>query len=455
MISSELLDTVRPLVDRFHAAGRQLFLVGGIVRDELLSAKSRSWSDIDLATDARPEETKRIVAPLADAVWNQGERFGTIGCRIAGEAIEITTFRGEAYEASSRKPLVVFENALERDLARRDFTINAMAADASTGELHDPFDGRADLVARRLRTPLGADSSFGDDPLRMLRAARFLARFALDADADILEAIERQRGRLVIVSAERVRDELQKLLVVDDPTRGLRFLFDHRLLDRWLPELSELNAVSDDRDLAHTLAVVAGCPPTALVRIAALLHDVVPDDTDVVPDVTAGAHEALSAACAAVRLRDLHFATDDLRSIHTLIALHHRLDHPVDDWAAPAVRRVLLDAGDLIEPLVLLSRANASARDETAARRAVGSIEAFLRARDALGETAADLVPELDGNDVMAILGLAPGPQVGIARAFLCDLRIEHGPLGRERAADALRIWWSESPHTTERDRSV
>ena len=449
MISSELLATVRPLVDRFHDAGRQLFLVGGIVRDEFLSGGSRSWTDIDLATDARPEETKRIVAPIADAVWTQGERFGTIGCRVAGELIEITTFRGEAYELSSRKPLVVFEQALESDLARRDFTINAMAADAATGELHDPFDGRADLVARRLRTPLGADTSFGDDPLRMLRAARFLARFALKADDDIIEAIERQRGRLVIVSAERVRDELHKLLAVDDPTRGLRFLFDHRLLDRWLPELSESIAAVHGRDRERTLAVVAACSPTTVVRLAALFLDMVPDDA-------AGAHEVLSAARAATRLRELRHATDDIDSVCTLIALHHRLDQAGEDWTAPAVRRVLLDAGELIEQLVVLSRAHASAYDDDpAARQAVASIEAFVRARDLLGETAADVVPELDGAEIMAILGIASGPAVGAARVFLRELRIEQGPLGRDRVAEALRVWWAAADGSREPDRRV
>jgi poly(A) polymerase len=442
VISEALLALVRPLADRFAAEGHELYLVGGIVRDELRAKGQRTWVDIDLTTDAVPDEILRLVRPLAQAVWTQGARFGTIGCRIGATPFEITTYRGEAYDPSSRKPQVRFSTSLMDDLARRDFTINAIAADARDGALHDPFGGQADLTARLLRTPMGADLSFSDDPLRMLRAARFLARFELSAAPDIDAAIERQRDRLRIVSAERVRDELHKLLSVDDPTRGLLFLVDHGLLDRWIPELRGLHDVHDpadgDRDvLAQVIDTVRRCPPEPVLRMAALVHDLGKAD-GVLAD-----HSARGARLVEERLRELRHAGDDTRAIVRLVALHHRLDDHPGGWSAPAVRRLLVDAGPYLEDLLTLVSANVDARDDRAvAAERRQSVRAFVEARSELGETAADQQPELGGSAVMAVLGVLPGPVVGEAQAFLRELRIERGPIGRDAAVAALRDWF-------------
>jgi poly(A) polymerase len=443
VISAELLAIVRPLAGRFQAAGHGLYLVGGIVRDEILAPGAGTWVDIDLTTDAHPGEIKRLVQPVADAVWTQGERFGTIGCRIDATPFEITTFRGEAYDPASRKPVVSFSTSLAEDLARRDFTINAIAADATTGAIHDPYDGRAHLAARELRTPLGADRSFSDDPLRMLRAARFLARFDLVAASDIDGAIARRRDRLSIVSAERVRDELHKLLAVPDPTRGLRFLVEHRLLDRWLPELRLLAGVHDPTDggwdaFTHTVEVVRRCPPETTLRLAALLHDAAKSDP------SAPNHAAMGAALAERRLRELRHASEDVRAITRLVALHHRLDDDLGGWPAPAVRRVLVDAADDLDALVLLAEANAVARgDRATIAERQRTCAAFGAARRALGEEAHEQRPALDGVAVMAELGVRPGPVVGEAQQFLLELRLERGAMPRDEVLAELRRWFT------------
>ena len=441
MISAALLEIVRPLAERFRDDDRQLFLVGGIVRDELLAHGTHAWADIDLATDARPEDTKRLVASLASAVWNQGERFGTIGCRIGAHPFEITTFRGESYQPGSRKPTVVFADALESDLSRRDFTINAIAADAFTGEMHDPFDGRGDLASAVLRTPLGADTSFSDDPLRMLRAARFIARFGLSVVPDIDRAIERHRDRLRIVSSERVRDELHKLLTVEDPRPGLSFIVGHDLLRPWLPDLVLLADVRDPDHggvdvLAHTFDVVVACANDPVLRLAALLHDIG-------KAVAFDDHVVRGAGRAGELLVALRHANDDTRDIRALVALHHRVHDHDGPWRPSDVRSLLDDAGDLIDRLVELSAADARARrgDQAVGRRA--NVAAFMRERSVMGETAADLRPELDGSQIMAILGIGPGRTVGEASGFLRSLRLAEGAIGTERATEALRDWWA------------
>ncbi len=442
MISPSLLALVGPLADRFTAAGHELFLVGGIVRDELIAPGRSAWVDVDLTTDARPEQIQRLVEPMASAVWTQGARFGTIGCRIDGTPFEITTYRGDVYNPGSRKPAVSFSNSLVDDLARRDFTVNAIAADARDGTLHDPFDGRGDLVSRMLRTPIGADTSFSDDPLRMLRAARFLARFDLEPAADIDGAITRCLDRLVIVSAERVRDELHKLLAVADPTRGLRFLVDHRLVERWLPELARLAGVHDLDDggtdaLTHSLDVVRRCSRDIVLRMAALLHDLAK------VDVGPAEHATRGAVLVGERLRALRHGNDEVRAITQLVGLHHRLDRHPDGWAAPEVRRVLVDAGPQLERLVALAEANIGARaDAAVAARRIASWRGFIAARDALGETAAQQQPELDGAEVMRILRVPQGPIIGQAQEFLRELRIARGAIGHEAAATALREWY-------------
>jgi poly(A) polymerase len=438
VISSHLFELVRPLAEHFRVEGFQLFLVGGIVRDEQLA--EGSWVDIDLATDARPEDTKRLVATLASAVWTQGERFGTIGCRIDDRQFEITTFRGDAYDPASRKPVVAFAATIDHDLSRRDFTINAMAVDAQTGVLHDPFDGRHDLAMRVLRTPVGADASFADDPLRMLRAARFLARFDLAVAPDIEDAIVRQRDRLSIVSAERVRDELHKLFRGPDPSRGLAFLVHHQLLDRWIPELADLRYVHDSAHggvdvLTHTFAVIDALEPDPRLRMIALLHDLAKvhglDD-----------HAARGATLAEERLRGLRHAESEVRDAGRVIAMHHRLHTHVGDWSAAEVRRVVDDSGDTLAQLVALSVANAAARGEAEAEACRRQVEAFVRAHRDLGVDAADLLPELDGRQIMDVLCVGPGPAVGDAVAFLHELRLREGVLGEERVTEALLAWW-------------
>ena len=441
MISAALLEIVRPLAERFRDDGRKLFLVGGIVRDEVLVHGTHAWVDIDLATDARPDDTKRLVAPLASAVWNQGERFGTIGCRIGAHPFEITTFRGESYQTGSRKPTVVFADALESDLSRRDFTINAIAADAFTGEMYDPFDGQGDLASAVLRTPLGADTSFSDDPLRMLRAARFIARFGLSVGPDIDRAIERHRDRLRIVSSERVRDELHKLLTVEDPRPGLSFIVGHDLLRPWLPDLALLADVRDPDHggvdvLAHTFDVVVACANDPVLRLAALLHDIG-------KAVAFDDHVVRGAGRAGELLVALRHANDDTRDIRALVALHHRVHDHDGPWRPSDVRSLLDDAGDLIDRLVELSAADARARRGDQAVGRCANVAAFVRERSVMGETAADLRPELDGSQIMAILGIGPGRTVGEASGFLRSLRLAQGAIGTERATEALREWWA------------
>lgn len=440
VIAPGLLAVVRPVADAFAAHGHELHLVGGIVRDQLLDADA-AWSDLDCTTDARPPDIKRIIAPFADAVWTQGERFGTIGCRIAGEAWEITTYRGEAYDPASRKPRVVFADALDHDLSRRDFTINAMAVDARTGAMHDPFGGRDDLERRVLRTPSGAELSFSDDPLRMLRAARFLARFALTPAPDLDLAIEHCRDRLAIVSVERVRDELHKLLAVDDPTAGLRFLVDHRLLERWLPGLAVLAGIVDpahgDRDvLTHTLDVVRAAPDRPVVRLAALLHDLAKAD-GIAGHVTRG------AALATDTLGALRHARHEVRDVVALVAAHHRV-HDVDaPWTPAATRAVLADVDGAVDDLVALSFADAAARAPEQAARCLAAVEGFVAVRRDLGTEGDDLTPELDGDDVMRVLGIGPGRAVGEALAHLRARLVARGRLDRADVAEELRAWWA------------
>ena len=274
-----VLERTTPLAERFAASGHRLYLVGGVVRDLLLGRDMSSGRDIDLTTDALPAQTKALVKDWADSVWSQGERFGTIGCRADGWDYEITTHRAEAYDPDSRKPTVEFSDAVEADLSRRDFTVNAMALALPEPVLIDPFGGADDLAAGRLRTPLAPEVSFSDDPLRMLRAARFIAGYGLEPVPELTAAVDAMAARLDIVSAERIRDEFDKLMVVDDPSTGLWFLVESGLTDRFLPEFSRMRLEQDPihrhKDvLTHTIAVVAKTRPERLVRLAALYHDV-------------------------------------------------------------------------------------------------------------------------------------------------------------------------------------
>ncbi len=457
-----LVDETTPLAERFAAAGFALYLVGGSVRDMVLGADDTDRGDLDFTTDARPDDIEKVLRGWADAVWTQGRAWGTIGARLGDRTVEITTHRAEAYDPGSRKPTVVFGDDIEEDLGRRDFTVNAMAlrltpvggAAGGTGgepELLDPFGGLVDLAQRRLRTPLDPEVSFSDDPLRMLRAARFIAGLGLVPDEPLVAAVRAMRDRLAIVSAERIRDELDKLLVVDRPSVGLAFLVETGLADVFLPELPGLALEQDPihrhKDvLAHTLAVVDKTSPDRLLRMAALLHDIGKPRTRAIGPggVSFHHHEVVGARMARDRLRALRYPTDDADIITRLVELHLRFHTYRLGWTDKAVRRYVRDAGPLLDRLNELTRCDCTTRNAAKARalaRRMDELEARiaeLRAREELDA----MRPDLDGRQVMELLGVPPGPVVGEALAFLLELRIEEGPLGEDEARRRLAQWW-------------
>jgi poly(A) polymerase len=370
-----IIDDVRPLADRFTAAGHRVYLVGGIVRDLVLGRVSDD-ADLDLTTDARPDQTMAVLSGWADSVWSQGQAFGTIGARKGDAIYEITTHRAEAYREDSRKPHVVYADDVADDLSRRDFTVNAMALRLPDVELIDPFGGIADLGTGVLRTPLAPEVSFSDDPLRMLRAARFIAGYGLTPDPALVAAVRAMRSRLGIVSAERIRDELSKLLVVDDPAPGLWFLVDTELSDEFMPELRAMRLEQDPihrhKDvLAHTIAVVAKTSPRLIVRLAALLHDIgKPKTRSIGPrGVSFHHHEVVGARMARDRLRALRFSNEVVADVQRLVFLHLRFHGYRDDvWSDAAVRRYARDAGPLLEDLNELTRCDCTTRNERRAR---------------------------------------------------------------------------------------
>ena len=453
-----LLDATAPLAERFAAAGHRLYLVGGSVRDAILGRPLPTDGDLDFTTDARPDAIEAILRGWADAVWDQGRRFGTIGAKKDGVTYEITTHRAEAYSPDSRKPEVAFADAVEADLARRDFTVNAMALELGAGgraELIDPFGGLGDLAARRLRTPLSPEESFTDDPLRMLRAARFIAGYGLVPEPELVDAVRRLRGRMEIVSPERIRGELDKLMVVDEPGPGLWFLVDTGLSDEFLPELRALSLEQDPihrhKDvLAHTIAVVEKTRPDKILRLAALLHDIgKPKTRSIGPEgVSFHHHEVVGARMADTRLRALRYPMDEIADITRLVELHLRFHGFGTGWSDSAVRRYARDAGPLLERLNELTRCDCTTRNQ---RRA----EELARRMDVLEERIAELReqeeldairPDLDGNQIMEHLGIGPSRAVGQARDFLLELRLEEGPLGQEEALRRLDEWWTAQP---------
>jgi poly(A) polymerase len=446
-----VLERVAPLADRFADAGFSLYLVGGVVRDLLLGRDLAGGRDIDLTTDALPADTKRLVGGWAESVWSQGERFGTIGCRRDGWDYEITTHRAEAYSPDSRKPEVVFSDAIEADLSRRDFTVNAMALALPEPRLIDPFDGAADLAASRLRTPLAPEEAFSDDPLRMLRAARFIAGYGLVPDPELVTAVEKMAERLSIVSAERVRDEFDKLIVVPDPAPGLWFLVETRLVDQFLPELARMQLEQDPihrhKDvLTHTIAVVGNTRPERIVRLAALYHDVGKPRTRSFEHgkVSFHHHEVVGARMTRERMKALKYPSDDIEAVSRLVFLHLRFHTYKMGWTDSAVRRFVRDADDLLPQLIELTRCDCTTRNERKARtlaRRMDDLEERI-AELAEREELAAIRPDLDGNQVMALLGVAPGREVGEALDFLLELRLEEGPLGEEEATRRLRAWW-------------
>lgn len=458
-----VVERARPLAERFAAADRRLYLVGGAVRDLLLD-RGRPGSDLDFTTDARPDEIKGLLDGWASTVWTQGERFGTIGAQgpaLDGATItvEITTHRAEAYVPDSRKPDVTFSDAVEADLSRRDFTVNAMALllTGAEPELIDPHGGAADLVAGVLRTPLAPEESFADDPLRMLRAARFIAGYDLSPDPALVRAVEQMRERLEIVSAERIRDELDKLVVVEDPSAGLWFVCDTGLAAEFLPELPAMRVEQDPihrhKDvLAHTIAVVAKTRPERIVRLAALFHDVGKPKTRSIGShgVSFHHHEVVGARMTRDRMQALRYSSDDVEAVTRLVYLHLRFHTYAMGWTDSAVRRFVRDAGPLLSELIELTRCDCTTRNQKKAERLsrrMDSLEARIAELREKEELAA-IRPDLDGTQVMAHLGIAPGREVGQALDFLLELRLEEGPLGEDEAYRRLDTWWAERTGT-------
>jgi poly(A) polymerase len=435
------------LVERLAKGGYRAYLVGGSVRDAFLE---REIEDVDITTDARPDAIEKAVRGWADAVWLQGQRFGTVGCEKNGERFEITTFRADVYRPESRKPEVTFSDDIESDLSRRDFTVNSMALALDEPLLIDPFGGITDLHAKRLRTPQSPEVSFEDDPLRMLRAARFVATLGFEPDADVVRAIEAMHDRLEIISAERIRDELSKMLLAEDPSPGLWMIARTGLADHFLPELTAMQLEQDPihrhKDvLAHTIAVVAKTSPELVLRLSALLHDVgKPRTRGIGPaGVTFHHHEVVGARMARKRLTELRYPSEIVESVTKLVELHLRFHTYRMGWTDSAVRRYVRDAGDLLAELNELTRCDCTTRDARKAA-ALGRRMDELEARIAElqeQEELAKIKPPLDGNAVMAFLGVGPGRVVGDALAFLLELRLDEGPMTEDEARSRLTVW--------------
>lgn len=447
----------------FRSAGKRLYLVGGTVRD-LLGGHAHADLDFDATTDARPEEIKRLLSGWADALWTQGERFGTIGARKGERVYEITTHRAEAYHQDTRKPDVEFSDDIETDLSRRDFTINAMALEVTSDSptLVDPFGGAADLLTHTLRTPLDPEISFSDDPLRMMRAARFIARLGMVPVPELVDAVKNMKERLSIVSAERVRDELDKLIVVDSPTSGLWFLVETGLADQFLPELPAMRLENDPihrhKDvLTHTLAVIENVRPDAhpdfdfrVTRLAALFHDVGKPATRGFQEgkgTTFHMHDVKGAKMTRKRLMALRYSNDDTEAVTELVRLHLRFHTYEMGWTDSAVRRYVNDAGPLLAELNVLTRCDCTTRNERKAAR-------LARRMDELEERITDLAareelkairPEMDGVAVMAHLGIPEGPAVGRAMKHLLEIRLDEGLIGDDEIRRRLDAWWEAS----------
>jgi poly(A) polymerase len=456
---------------RFSAAGHELALVGGPVRDAFLG---RTSTDLDLTTSARPEQIEALVTGWADATWDVGRAFGTIGLRKGDHIVEITTYRADAYDRTSRKPVVAFGERLEEDLARRDFTVNAMALRLPDLAFVDPYGGLVDLAAKVLRTPSTPEVSFGDDPLRMMRAARFVAQVGLSVDPPVAAAMTAMSGSLAMVSAERIRDEFSKLMLAADPRAGLRLFVDTGLAEQVLPELPALRLEVDEhhrhKDVyEHSLTVLdqaialegpAGSGadqvpgPDLVLRLAALLHDIGKPATrrfEPGGGVSFHHHEVVGAKLTSRRLKALRFDKETVRAVSALVHLHLRFHgYGSGEWTDSAVRRYVTDAGDLLPRLHRLTRADCTTRNARKAHR-------LWRTYDTLEQRIAELAaqeelnavrPELDGHQIGAILGIPPGPILGRAYKHLLAFRQDGGPVGAEAAEAELRRWWAQqSPH--------
>jgi len=449
---SRALLEVHPLAielgERFRAAGFQLHLVGGAVRDLLLQRPPRG--ELDFATDAKPEQTIRVLHGWSSRQYLHGIRFGTVGAWKQDTTLEITTFRKEVYPEDDRHPHVEFASDLEVDLSRRDFTVNAMAVRLPEREFVDPFGGLKDLAAGKLDTPLSPEVSFGDDPLRMLRAARFASSLEMVPVPRVVEALRQMAPRLSIVSAERIRDELSRLLLSNKPSLGLNLAVETGLADELLPEIPALKLEQDPvhrhKDvLRHTYAVVERCEADLVLRLAALLHDIGKSATRAFTSdgVQFHHHEVVGARMAEERLRALRYPNDVVGDVVKLVQMHLRFHTYGMGWNDAALRRYVRDAGPLLDRLNQLVRADCTTQNPQRAK-ALAALQDDLElriARLAEQENLQAIRPPLDGDEVMAQLGIAPGPLVGQALSHLLELRMERGPIEKEEARRLLDEW--------------
>ncbi|MGW1539467.1 CCA tRNA nucleotidyltransferase [Streptomyces sp. NPDC002309] len=453
---------IAPVADdlgrRFEEAGFSLALVGGSVRDALLG---RLGNDLDFTTDARPEDVLKIVRPWADSVWDVGIAFGTIGAQKDGFQVEVTTYRSEAYDRTSRKPEVSYGDSIEQDLVRRDFTVNAMAVALPEKTFIDPHGGRDDLTARVLRTPGTPEESFSDDPLRMMRAARFAAQLDFEVAPEVVTAMKEMAGRLEIVSAERIREELNKLILSRYPRKGLSLLVDTGLADHVLPELPALRLESDEhhrhKDVYdHTLIVLEQAMaleeegPDLSLRLAALLHDIGKPRTrrfETDGRVSFHHHEVVGAKMTKKRMTTLKYSNEMVRDVSRLVELHLRFHgYGTGEWTDSAVRRYVRDAGPLLDRLHKLTRSDCTTRNKrkaTALSRAYHGLEERISQLQEQEELDS-IRPDLDGNQIMEILDVKPGPAVGRAYKHMLELRLENGPMEHRAAVAALKEWWAE-----------
>ena len=456
----EQIPLVAELGEAFAQAGHDLYLVGGSVRDALMG---RLGHDLDFTTDARPDDTEAILRQHTHATWDIGRAFGTIGAQIDDWVVEVTTYRADAYHPDSRKPEIVYGETLKDDLIRRDFTVNAMALHAATRTFSDPYAGLTDIVSGTLRTPFPPERSFSDDPLRMMRAARFTSQLGFTVTNEVRAAMTDMASRIEIISAERVRDELSKTLLTDHPREGLDLLVTTRIADYVLPELPALRLERDEhhrhKDVyEHSLTVLdqsidlekrRGHDPDLTGRLAALLHDIgKPSTRKFEPGgkVSFHHHDIVGAKMARKRLKALIYPSQVVKEVSKLVELHLRFHGYGDQgWTDSAVRRYVRDAGDQLERLHILTRSDCTTRNRRKAERlefAYDDLEARIANLTAKEELAA-IRPDLDGQQIMAILGIKPGPEVGKAYKFLLNLRLDEGPHTLDEAKNALLAWWA------------